>query len=431
MEDGGAVLRVAEVDVADGNGSLQGRDRDVAGTALALLGGPVHHVSSQFEVAGLDLELLPGLHQLHQWSGDAVADDSKGEQSSDREFVAGDQPDPHHHRGDAGEVADAFGEGSHGFAAHLELEVFADEAAVAVLEGPAGFQLGILGFDRLDSSDRLGEIAVGVDALVHHSIDLMFDDGVGDQGQHDEQRQAAEGDQGEQRVEAEQHRQIEQAEAEIHQGGQRFADQEVPEPIELGEVVGDLAHGPCVKEPLGQAHQPIEDRFAGVHVHPVGDAGEDQAAHGRDQGLDNAGQHQNHADADHGIERIAAGGLGIDQTHHPQGGDQGQHIHRSGAGQHFDQFAPMGAQVGGIPAPAEALLLAPRPPAQQQQPQGCVALGDGGRRHPQRPQLRVQQPQLAVGIHAIHKGQTTLVFDHRRCGHPLQLRDWDVAEGDR
>ena len=259
----------------------------------------------------------------------------------------------------------------------------------------------------------------------------MFHDRVGDQGQHDEERQAAEGDQGEQRVEAEQHRQIEQAEAEIHQGGECLADQEVPEPIQLGEVVRDLAHGPCVKETLWQTHQAVEDGFAGVHVHPVGNAGEDQATHGRDQGLDDACQHKNHSDADHGIERVAAGGLGVDQTHHPQGGDQGKNIDRGRAGQHFDQLAPMGAQVGGIPAPAEALLLAPRPPAQQQQPQGCVTLGDGGRRHPQRPQFRVQQPQLAVGIHAIHEGQATLVFNHRWARNSFQLRDWDVGEGDR
>ena len=137
MEDGGPIVRVAEVDVANGHGPCRGGMGMLRAPSRSVRwAGP--HISCQFG-AGLDLELLPGLHQLHQQSGDAVADDPKGEQGSDREFVAGDQPDPHHHRGDAGEVTDAFGEGSCGFTAHLEFEVFADEAAVAVLEGPAGF----------------------------------------------------------------------------------------------------------------------------------------------------------------------------------------------------------------------------------------------------------------------------------------------------
>ena len=278
MEDHRSSLLIAEVDLFDCHLACERRHGDVLRFTLGLFGGSVDHVRRQGEIPGLDLELLPGLHQLHQRARDAIANDSERKQGPDREVVSGHQPDPHHHRRDAGEVAEEFGQGPHGFSAHLELEVLADETAVAVLEIPAGLQLGVLGLDRLDACDRFCEVAVGVDALLHHPFDLVFHDRVGDQGQHNEQRHRAQGDQGEQRVKAEQHYEVEQAEAEIHQGGESTADQEIAQAVELVEVVGDAAHWPGIEEALGKPNQPIENCFSGVHVHAVGHAGEDQAA---------------------------------------------------------------------------------------------------------------------------------------------------------
>ena len=154
MEDHRSPLLIAEVDLFDRHLAFHLRHRDVLRFALGLLGGSVDHVRRQGEIAGLNFELLPGLHQLHERARDAIANDSEREQGPDREVVAGHQPDPHHHRRDAGEVAEEFGQGPHGFSAHLELEVLADETAVAVLEIPAGLQFGVLGLDRLDAGDR-------------------------------------------------------------------------------------------------------------------------------------------------------------------------------------------------------------------------------------------------------------------------------------
>ena len=74
-----------------------------------------------------------------------------------------------------GEFADEFGEGLDRFTAHFEFEVFADEAGIALLELPAGFEFGVLGFDCLNPGDRLGEVAVGADRLLHGATDLIID----------------------------------------------------------------------------------------------------------------------------------------------------------------------------------------------------------------------------------------------------------------
>ena len=175
-------LLITEVDIFDRDLALEGRHRDVGGATLRLLGGAIHHVSGEREVARLNLELLPGLHQLHQRPSDAVSNDPEGKQGADRELVSRDQPDPHHHRGNAGEVAKKFGKGTDGLTADLELEIFTDEAAVAILEIPAGFELGVLGLDRLNAGDGFGEVTVGADTFLHHLVDLVLDNRVGDQG---------------------------------------------------------------------------------------------------------------------------------------------------------------------------------------------------------------------------------------------------------
>ena len=252
----------------------------------------------------------------------------------------------------------------------------------------------------------------------------MFHDRVGDQGQHDEQRQRAQGDQGEQRVKAEQHHQVEQAEAEVHQGGEGPADQEIAQAVELVEVVGDAAHGPGIEEALGKPNQPIENRFSGVHVHAVGHAGENQAAQSCGYGGHHAGADQDHADADHGIERITAAGAGVDQAHDPQRSHQGQHVHHTGADQHFDQFAAVGAQEGAVPGPTKALLFAVGPAAQQQDRQTVVLLRlDHIGVEREWSEFRVEQAQLAVLCNALQQGDVTLVDEHRRTGDAAELLD--------
>ena len=180
------------------------RHRDVGGLQIGLLGGSIHHIGSRGEVAGLDLELLPGLHQLDHRAGDLAPDDAEGEQGTDGEFVAADQPDAQHHRGDARQLAQEFGEGTDRLAGDLQFEVFTDVPAVAVLKCPAGFEFSVLGFDRLNAGQGFRQIAAGVHSFLHRSPDLIVNDRVHNQRQHDEQRQRAEGHQGEQRIEAQQ-----------------------------------------------------------------------------------------------------------------------------------------------------------------------------------------------------------------------------------
>ena len=83
--------------------------------------------------------MLPGLHQLNHGAGDLPTDDAEGKQSTDAQLIAGDQPNAHHHAGDAGELAEEFGEGTDGFTGDLEFEILANKTAVAFLKIPTGF----------------------------------------------------------------------------------------------------------------------------------------------------------------------------------------------------------------------------------------------------------------------------------------------------
>ena len=137
-----------------------------------------------------------------------------------------------------------------------------------------------------------------------------------------------------------------------------MADQKVPESIELIEVVRDASNGTIIKKGLWQSDQPIENGFSGVHVHPVGNPCEDQAARSSRDRLDNRGCNQNQSNADHTVEGVIPSGLCVDQAHDSQWSYQGQHVHNRRGGDHFDQFFAVGAEVGAVPAPAETLFFA-------------------------------------------------------------------------
>lgn len=68
-----------------------------------------------------------------------------------------------------------------------QLEIFTDEAGVAVLKFPAGFELGILGFDRLDAGDGFVQKRIGVDRLSNRARDQPLHHRIAHQRQNDKQ----------------------------------------------------------------------------------------------------------------------------------------------------------------------------------------------------------------------------------------------------
>ena len=77
MENLRAAAVISEVHRLDRNSARDRRHRDVGGLHGGLLRGPVDHIGGQLEIPGLDLELLPGLHQLDHGAGDFSAHDAE------------------------------------------------------------------------------------------------------------------------------------------------------------------------------------------------------------------------------------------------------------------------------------------------------------------------------------------------------------------
>ena len=92
----------------------------------------------------------------------------------------------------------------------------------------------------------------------------------------------------------------------------------------------------------------------------------------------------------------------------------------------------MGLQERSIPTPAEPTLLAVGAAAQQQQLEAVLAfLQQAGHWNAQGAVLRLQQPQASVVLHAFKDGDALVVFENRRGGDALQLRNRDIGQRHR
>ena len=153
MQDHRGFVAKAEGDVAEENMTLEGGHWDVLRLFQGLLGGAVHHIPHHLELLGGELEALPSAHDLEQGSSGLAGQHAEGDEFAQVELVLDHQP--HANAGDQNliEMAQEFREIRDGFLGCLELEVFADETGIAVLEFPARLELGVLGFDRLDAGN--------------------------------------------------------------------------------------------------------------------------------------------------------------------------------------------------------------------------------------------------------------------------------------
>ena len=246
------------------------------------------------------------------------------------------------------------------------------------MELPAGFELGVLRFDRLNTGDRFSQEAVGANGFRNSAADLIVDQGIGYEGQHDEQGQRTDGDQGEGRADPPEHHQEKKTEAEIKDRGQRLANQEVTQLVKFVEVVGDLAHRAFIEKSLGETDESIQNRLACVHVHPVSYAGEDQAAQGRDHRFHHTGGDENDSDADHTIDRVGATPLGLNHAENAEAEHDTEHSGDGGASEHLDKFLLVGCEVRAVPGPAETALLAAWAATEEQQPQPLFIRCDQG-----------------------------------------------------
>lgn len=89
----------------------------------------------------------------------------------------------------------------------------------------------------------------------------------------------------------------------------------------------------------------------------------------------------------------------------------------------------MGGQVGAVPAPTEAALLAAGAAAEQQklQPFGVRFKQTFGG-HEQRAEFGLQQPQPPIGFHTFEHGEMALVLQHGWRWHAGQLAQGDLRE---
>ena len=157
-------------------------------------------------------KLLPGLNHFYERAGDVTAEDAKGDEAPEADLIAHHQEDAHTNNHKAVEVVDEAGHIGQRFACDFKFEVFANEAGVAILELPAGFQFGVLGLDRLNASDGFIQIGIGFHGLAHAPVDLGAHQWVAEHGEHQHQGQCGQGGQGERNAEGEKDGQIEEAE---------------------------------------------------------------------------------------------------------------------------------------------------------------------------------------------------------------------------
>ena len=186
IQDRLLIFAIAEHHVDKLNPTHHRWHRNILGFGLALLRWTVNHVGHHLQGGRGLLELLPGLHHLHQGSGDVATEDAEGDKATEGDLVAHHQVDANPNHDQAVEVLDKPGEIAEGLPGDLEFEVLADKPGVAVLEFPAGFELGVLGFNRLNPGDRFVEIGIGFHRLPHAAVDLAAHHRVADnrQDQH-------------------------------------------------------------------------------------------------------------------------------------------------------------------------------------------------------------------------------------------------------